>query len=453
MSATFSVREYGAKGDGNTADTTAIQAAVDACHAAGGGTVHCPPGEYLTGTVQLKSNVELSVEAGATLAGSADPADYPELEYGTVFPASRVGPQHLVFAHKADNVAITGRGTIDGNGRAFFGPCKPGETHLSVPGWRPSHMIAFVECRDVLIRDVRLVDSPLYTVWPLGCERVRIHGVTILNNREGPNTDGIDPDCCRSVVISDCYIDAGDDCIALKSHDSLLGRPVPCENITVTNCVLSTTCCGVRIGYEGDGPIRNCTFSNLAMPNTRTGINVLVPRHAEIGIEHGPAIENITFSNIVMDTRIPIYLWIGDDAAPPGGIRNVSISDVIATADRASYIGGSRSIPVETVRLSNIDLTVRGQMDDELADVPYPYPVFDDWTKRGIPDAFYCRYARDLAFRDVRVRWGDVTGPWRSALRAEYVDELELSNFIGAAAPHSQTPAVHLTETIARPGR
>jgi len=453
MSATFSVKEHGAKGEGKTTDTAAIQAAVDACHAAGGGTVYCPPGEYRTGTVRLRSNVELSIEAGAKLVGSSDPADYPGLEYGTVFPASKVGPQHLVFAHKADNIAITGRGTIDGNGRAFFGPREPGKTHLSVPGWRPSHLIAFVECRDVLIRDVQLVDSPLYTVWPLGCERVRIHGVTILNNREGPNTDGIDPDCCRGVVISDCHIDAGDDCIALKSHDSLLGRPLACEDVTVTNCVLSTTCCGVRIGYEGDGPIRNCTFANLVMPNTRTGINMLVPRHAEIGIEHGPAIENISFSNVVMDTRIPIYLWIGDDAAAPGGIRNVSIADVIATADRASYIGGSRSIPVESVRLSNIDLTVRGRMDDELADVPYPYPVFDDWTKRGIPDAFYCRYARDLAFRDVRVHWGDVTGAWRSALCAEHVDELELSNFIGTAAPGSRTPAVHLTETSVRPGR
>ena len=91
-------------------------------------------------------------------------------------------------------------------------------------------------------------------------------------------------------------------------------------------------------------------------------------------------------------------------------------------------------------------------MDDELADVPYPYPVFDDWTKRGIPDAFYCRYARDLAFRDVRVRWGDVTGPWRSALRAEHVDDLELSNFIGTAAPGSHTRAIHLAKTTVRPG-
>ena len=134
MRFTCDVRDYGAGGDGAGADTAAIQAAVDACHATGGGTVHCPPGEYLTGTVQLKSNVELCVEAGAKLVGSADPADYPELEYGAASPAPERRPRHLVFAHRADNVAITGRGTIDGNGRAFFGPRKPGETRLSVPG-------------------------------------------------------------------------------------------------------------------------------------------------------------------------------------------------------------------------------------------------------------------------------------------------------------------------------
>jgi hypothetical protein len=444
----FNVRDFGAAGDGRARDTRAVQAAVDACHAAGGGVAYCPPGDYLIGTVELKSNVDLHVGAGAVLRGSVDRADYRAADLGAAANPLNYGPEHLLFARGAQNVAITGPGTIDGQGDEFFGPRAPGETHLSLKGWRPFKLIAFLECRNVRMEDVTVRNAPGWTIWPLGCEAVSFRGVKIFNNPWGPNTDGIDPDCCRGVTISDCHIEAGDDCIALKSDTAKLGREMACEDVTVTNCTLVTTCCAVRIGYEGDGPIRNCTFSNLAMSRTRTGINMLVPRHAEFGIHHGPTIENIAFSNLVMDTRCPIYLWIGDDAARPGGIRNVSIADAFATTERGCYIGGSRSIPIEGVRISNLRLEVRGEMDDEFgAEVPYPYRVWDYFNKRGIPHAIYCRYARDLEFHDVRVAWGRVSGPWRSALRCEGVAGLDVSGLVARGAPGpAGAPAVHLTD-------
>jgi hypothetical protein len=271
--------------------------------------------------------------------------------------------------------------------------------------------------------------------------------VRITTNPWGPNTDGIDPDCCRDVRISDCLIDAGDDCIALKSSTNLLGGVRPCENVTVTNCTMSTTCCAIRVGYEGDGPIRNCTFSNLVFFNTRTGINMLVPRDPVNRIEHGPTLENLSFSNIVMDTRIAFYLWIGDDAAAPGCIRDVSICGVRATTERACYMGGSRGIPIENVRLSDIDLTVRGTTDSEFAQqVPYPYPVFDNWIKRGIPHALYCRHVRGLDMSAIRVRWGDVSGPWGSALWCQDVEDLTIDGLTARQAPASDAPVVCLDD-------
>jgi hypothetical protein len=260
------------------------------------------------------------------------------------------------------------------------------------------------------------------------------------------------------VTISDCVIDCGDDCIAVKSSIDKLGRgeKLACENLTVTNCVFSTSCCGIRLGFEGDGPIRNCAFSNIVMRNTRTGINVLVPRHVEDGLDirHGPAVENISFSNLTMETVIPFFLWTGDDAARPGGVRGISFSDVRATASRGSFFGGSRSLPVENVSMRGVELTLRGEMDDEFArGVPDPYRVWGYLTKagpnskRGIPHALYFRDAREVSLRDVRVRWGEVSGPWRSALRCERVEGLDAAGCsLGAAPGPAKAPAVHLTD-------
>ncbi len=442
----FDVRARGATGDGKTLDTAAVQRAIDDCSAAGGGMAYVPPGEYLIGSIELGSNVNLHLEAGSRLVASTDRSHYRPLNLGVVDAGLNYNEGHLIFARDAENVALSGMGTVDGHGEAFFGPIPDDSFHHSTKGWRPFQLVAFVDCRNVLIENVTFRDAPGWTIWPLGCEIVRIAGVKILNNRCGPNTDGIDPDCCRDVTISDCVIDCGDDCIAVKSSADKLGRRAgaACENLTVTNCVFSTPCCGIRLGYEGDAPIRNCTFSNIVMRDTRTGINILVPRHVEIGIEHGPAVENIRFHNMIMDTVIPFFFWIGDDAARPGAIRDVSISDVRATATRGSYFGGSKSVPIERLRLGNVDVEIRGEMDDEFADeVPDPYRAWGYLTKkgpnskRGIPHALYFRDAKDVRLHDVRVRWGDISGSWRDALRCERVEELDVSCSVLDPAPRA----------------
>ena len=454
----FNVRDFHAIGNGTGKDTAAIQRAIDACAEAGGGTVYCPPGTYLTGTITLKSNVNLHLEAGATLLGSPNRADYMPMFKGNNWTGRFNYDHYLIFAHRAQNVAISGRGAIDGNGHAFFGPLVPGKAWFSIPEWRPGPTVTFVECQDVSVRDVHLLDSPSFGIWPVGCDRVTIHGCTILSNREGPNTDGIQVVCCHGVHISDCYISGGDDCICVYSMSYFLDEVRSCKNVAVTNCVLSTSCNGIRVGASSDWPLRNCTFSNLVMFDTRTGISMLcVPtahpdqRSWKIDAEqeslHGPIVENISFSHIQMDTRKPIDLWIAENASRPACIRNVSISHVTATADRGCYVGGNPQLPIENLRISDLHLSVKGLMPaDTDAHVPDPYPQFD-WNTPGLPHALFFRHVHGLALRNVRVEWEDAAGPWRSALRVEQVADLELSGVTASQAPEGQTaPAVHLID-------
>lgn len=430
----ISVKNHGAVGDGKHKDTSALQAAIDACALQGGGRVHCPAGTYLIGTIRLKSNVCLDLDAGCVLKGSTDRADY-KTEWGTPQPQSdnskdnscfaNIAPEHLVCARDAKNVCITGMGTIDGSGDFFFGPFNPEFHYFTLPakGWRPFRMLAFRECKNLVIENVTIAQSPAWTLWLLGCDNVKVRGITLRNNLRGPNTDGIDVDCSRNVHISDCHISAGDDCIALKSSIEFFHyENRPCENVVVTNCTLESPCNAIRVGYEGDGPIRNCTFSNIVVLNSRTGINMLSPYHPEYGIRHGTQIENILFSNMVMDVKKAFYLWTGDKAKRPACLRNIHFDNIIATSGRANHIGGSPSVPIENVTFSRIRLSMVGDMKDDFkGKAPYPYAVFGYWRKSGLPWAFFVRHAKNVSFTDVEIGWAGATGKWRGALKAEKV--------------------------------
>jgi hypothetical protein len=450
--ALFNIRDFGARGDGHEKDTIAIQKAINACTEAGGGVVYCPPGTYVSGTLFLKDNVRLHLEIGATLLGSPDRADYIPIFSGPQWVLQFNYDQYLICARRARNIAITGLGTIDGNGRAFFGPALPGRRVLSIPLWRPGPMITFMECQDVTLQDVRLVDAPAYAVWPHGCERVKIQGVTIINQRTGPNCDGIDPICCKDVRISDCSISTGDDCIAVYGWTHFLAQPRLCEDIVVTNCVLTSPCNGIRVGYTGDGRIRRCTFSNLVMFDSRTGISMVsTPVNpwrlaGEPEPAYGPTVEEISFDHIRMQTRKPIDLWIDDAARPPAGIRNVSISHIDATLERGCYIGGGRRVPIEDVHLDDVRLRVNAAMPaPNGSPVPDPYPVYD-WDTPGLPYGLFSRHARGLELRHVEVLWERAGGGWQSAIRVEDAQGLDLVDAVVSQAPSQSTaPAIHLS--------
>lgn len=462
-SVNVNVRDFGAAGDGKTMDTAALQAAIDQCAQAGGGTVFLPPGTYLSGSLLLKSHVELHLGSGATLLSSPHKKDYIQrLEpSGGADSAKRHAHLYtcnLIYAEDSENIALTGRGTIDGNGRAFFTrEVLPNSRVKGAGDWRPGHLISIFRSSDLVIENVKLVDSPCYSIMTLSCRRVRMTGLTILNDRAGPNTDGIDPVGCQDVVIRDCFIDAGDDCIAPKSGHGLLSASQPMDGLVVSNCVLSSTTCAVRIGYEGDGPIRNCTFSNLVIKNTRTGINMMVPHVQRDGvqcIEHGPTIENINFDNIVMETRVPLYLWVGQGASRPGAIRNVMISNVQASGVRGSYIGGTKELEIENVRLRNIHLKMRGTMNASKAteNIPDPYPAWDLWEEagstwpdtdvpfKGLPHALYVRHARNVNIKDMEIDWAGASGTWAKPVRTEHSSYVRLAQVDQGNSPKVLEP-------------
>ena len=250
----FNVNDYGAIGN-HTLCTEAFQKAIDTASDRGGGKVIVPAGDYVSGPLFLRSNIEFEVCSGATIYFSNDIANTP------IINGSWEGIERKVYAslftgHDLKNVTITGRGRIDGQGKAWWDafwetdkmrtaagirerePENPEGSPLKYP--RP-RMINLYRCENVKIADLTITNSPSWTVHPVYCRNVIIDGISIIQPYESPNTDGIDPDCCNGVRISNCYIDCGDDCITLKSGYNEHGRKkgIPCENIVISNCTFA----------------------------------------------------------------------------------------------------------------------------------------------------------------------------------------------------------------------
>ena len=385
MTGVYNIRDFGAAGDGVTLDTAAIQRAIDACTEAGGGTILVPPGTWLTGTIYLKSHVNLHLMAGATLLGSSRREDYnpddifPE---NPVFSRENVTGAHLIIAYQADHVSITGEGTVDGNSAAFFEPLPPEEEstgysskqrNYAVREWRPGQMNLLCRCTNVSVRDVSLINAPYWTLLLFGCTVARVRGVRVENPPLTPNGDGIDIDCCRQVTVSDCIVSSGDDAITLRAAGTLLGEHAqPCSDVTVTNCVLSTPCNALRIGV-GDGEIRDCTLSNLVIRESRTGINI-VSAYSERSA-HGAIIENISLANIIMDVVMPMNIILGAHAKPPAALRRIALSQITATTRQGGYIGGNPGLRAEEISLSDVQLRLIGDDVDPSFDGSPPRPT------------------------------------------------------------------------------
>ncbi len=353
----FNVRDFGAVGDGTAKDTAAIQKAVDAASESGGGRVLLTPGTYLSGTIDLKSNIDFHLMAGAILLGSPDKEDYNAADFcpqNRVFPSDFMSGAHLIVAVERENVAITGSGRIDGNGRAFL---KDPESDRFLPKhkvvWRPAQMIFFCECRNVKIRDVELFNTPYWTCFLHGCEDFLIDGVRIKNRLDTANGDGLDIDCCQRGLVSNCNIESGDDCITLRANEEPLKKKRPCENIAITNCVLKSSCQAVRVGV-GNGKIRHCTFSNLAIHDSNVGLNF----HSSYSPNSpGTTIENIRFENIVMSVQTPLTMTLGHAAAETK-IRNISFRGISGICRSVSPVGGKPENKLIHISFEDVVLTV-----------------------------------------------------------------------------------------------
>ena len=246
--------DHGAIPGATTVQTAAIQAAIDACAASGGGTVLVPAGTYITGTLQLRDRVTLHLENGAVLKGSDHLVDYPEILGSFTDAVGQKRNRCMFYAVGATGVAITGQGAIDGNGGAF-GYDQDGRPFL----------LRMINCRDVQLTGITLRNSPGWVSHYLGCENVHIHGISIHSHTNG-NNDGIDIDSCRRFRVSACDLDCGDDAICIKST-----RATPSENIVVTGCVIRSIWGALKLGTESAGDFRNIIISDCVIRDTCGG--------------------------------------------------------------------------------------------------------------------------------------------------------------------------------------
>ncbi len=390
------VRDFGAVGDGRTLDTEAIQSAIEACSSAGGGTVHFPPGAYVTGALNLRSHVTLHLEAGAVLLGSEDPVDYPlvrsrweGVEQETHAP--------LIGGSCLEGIAVVGRGTVDGRGEIWWQRFREGvvtrgagavtrvvgavtqdrpyaasrEPALRYP--RP-RLISFVDCDNVLIEGLTLTRSPSWTINPVRCHNVTIDKVTIANPPDSPNTDGINPDSCANVHISNCHIDVGDDCIAIKSGTEAeeIDQRAPCENITITNCTMVHGHGGVVIGSEMSGGVRNVVVSNCIFESTDRGIR-LKSRRGRGGVVEDIRVTNVIMVDVLCPFTVNLYYacgaWgdkvVADRQPRPvtagtPQIRRISLSHITARQVKlaAGFVAGLPEMPVEDVSLHDVTISM-----------------------------------------------------------------------------------------------
>jgi len=429
------ITDFGAVGDGKTLNTQAIQNTIDACHRAGGGTVRVTPGNYISGTIILKDGILLHVDANAVIMGSRNRNDYQYIRglNAQDKPVFGEGISFLIYAERSKHVAIEGKGEINGSGDAFWEE----ETYIfrddirkrKTKEWRPRALVCFVNCQFITLRDIALNNSPCYTLWPLGCDDIIIDGISIRNPVNGPNTDGIDIDCCSRVSISNCNIEGGDDAIALKSDGEKLGEDRPCEHVVVTNCILSSPpACAIRIGYEGDSPIRNCTFSNLAIYNSHHGIDlisILPDVDFPFTILQGTRIENLQFDDIVMqDVVQPIYLWMGnekEDIEPTVFMRNIRISNLIAKDVGDSFIGSRIDKNIENIFLTNVHLVPTRNISEDTEFYSHLWYISDN------PYALYIRNVTGLYVEGLTVDLSGASGYWEHAVYCENSKNIILS--------------------------
>ncbi|MBR4099724.1 MAG: right-handed parallel beta-helix repeat-containing protein [Clostridia bacterium] len=376
----FNVIDYAHLLEGEKLYTKAVQAAIDDCAAAGGGRVIIRDGVYTTGTITLKSNVNLHIEESGVLLGSPDCDDYPErtdVKHVNSVMLPRRRNACLIFAEECENISITGMGKIDCNGLSFVE-----EVENYTGGWRykriaaptPPRAVFFTGCKNVNVKDVTMVNQPAgWGYWIHDCDFVSFDRVKVIADVQYPNNDGIHINCCSNVTISNCSIVCGDDCIVVRANSASLSENKVCERVVVTNCNLTSYASGIRIGWLNDGVIRNCTFSNIVMTDTNVGIAIKLPYGGEKEYEPGNCpqdlplylvdrgreetlIENLSFNNIIMDEiySTPIAVEIADcKATKCKAIRNLFFNGIHARGLEFPYFKGRTENVIKNIKICN----------------------------------------------------------------------------------------------------
>jgi hypothetical protein len=448
----FNVKTYGATGRKADGAQTAIQKAIDACAKAGGGTVYLPPGDYTSGTLHLRSHVRLYLASGATLFAAEEDRDYDT--------------DGLLLGEDLENITIEGRGTINGQGKydwrmnviddGYIRDNEKSAEAAGVPLMRSfpkgmgvrkiyPHMIKLLRCKDVRIAGLSIIDSPSWTIYPYACERLRIDGIYVHTDQKlGVWADGIDPDGCKDVIIANSVIETGDDAIVFYSSSASGGPPKACENITITNCRLSSSSSAIKFCDGNSVAVRNVTIDNVVITHSNRGLAFMV--------YDGGVVENVVISNVVVNTNRFDWFWWGNgdpiyftvqrrseslglplkpDEPPAGAIRHVIVRNIIAHGQGSCLILGHPNSWLDDINLENIKLY---QSTD-------PKAAYD----RSV-HAMYFHYAKNIKVKDVQIQWEKPeSAKWQSPLYFEEVKGLKVEGFTGVPAK-AEFPAVVLDQ-------
>lgn len=454
IGAAYEVDRFGARGDGRSKDTASIQKAIDACSRAGGGTVRLSPGgRYLCGTLVLKDCVTLEICQGATLLASTDRADYGDAG-------------GLIFAINAQDVAVTGRGTIEGQGSmpAWFPTLVEGAYEVPAPfigRWNPlempaamakpgrPRMIVMVGCRRLQLTDFRIHDAPTWTVHTIGCEDVLIDGITIDNNLLVPNCDGIDIDRCRRVRVANCAIRAGDDCLVLKTSRNFTSYG-DCEEVTIANCTLESSSAGIKLEPEGPGRIARVVIAGCTISRSNRGVALLQ--------RDGATVEDVIMSDLTITTRRHHPMWWGAAEAvhvsnlprqagmTAGTVRGIRFENLICRGEGGLFVRGWDGSTTRDISFSGVDLTLEktSRYAADTFDVR-PTSVTQGTYKARIA-AVYAEEVENLKLHDIAVQWSKpVPSYYGAALATRCVVGLQVDNFTGGAADPSK-PAMERAE-------
>jgi hypothetical protein len=457
----FDAKEYGSTGIKSQDARPALQRAIDACGKAGGGTVYVGPGEYTTGQLHLRSGVRLYLEAGATLFASLDGAQFD--------PPPKSA---LLSGEDLHDIALEGRGTLDGQSSYEWRPNSITDFYILTnqrlmeatgkPLMRPfphgfpgetvyPRMVLLLRCTDVRITGLKFIRSRSWTINPYACKRLLIDGVYIYSSqKEAVWADGIDPDGCQDVRIANSTVETGDDALVFYSAD-IWGPALPVENVTVTNCRLSSASSAIKFCDGNANAIRRVNIDNVVITNSNRGIAFMV--------FDGGVVEDVVISNLTIETRRFDWFWWGDgdplhfnikrrsevdgtkraDEPPAGRIRNITIQNVVAHGTGPSVINGHPTSWLEGVRLDNIKLFVS-------SDPAAPY--------EHTQTALTVRQARGLRMSNVEIAWEKPFAPgWRNGLSLDQVRDAVLDRVEVQPAPGSKSQGIVSTDAkyIMRP--